>query len=268
MSNFHIQRLVHFYTRFRSFSILNRGPTTLLRLERCRTAASRAPASLGVCATRRPRPHAGRGVLLPHAPRPEAWESSRPRARHGLCRTGSVRAADRWSVGGTPLYACRSRWPCYDGISVVTAASPGRFVYKTERRPTLRAPHQAVGRHYRPRAELGLFPRNQVDQPPSDHPLGHAVALGLTHCLAKSPTRRRTEPPRLPPPAIAVRSLRQILRPNSGYPQALGEQVAVAHRFSGRERGRLAGIRPEPPPPHGQGPDCKPPNSSRVFSVN
>jgi hypothetical protein len=137
--NFCIQRLVHFYTRFWSFSILNRGPETLLRLERRRAVTSRtlthrarAPSGLGVCATRRPRTHTGRGMLLHHASRPEAWESSRPRARHRPRRTGSVHAADRRSVGGTPQYAHRPRWPCYDSISVVTTASPGRFAYKNQ----------------------------------------------------------------------------------------------------------------------------------------
>jgi hypothetical protein len=44
--------------------------------------------------------------------------------------------------------------------------------------------------------------------------------------------------------------LRQLLRPNSGHPQGLGEHVVVPHCFPCRERGRLAGIRPAPPPPH------------------
>jgi hypothetical protein len=44
------------------------------------------------------------------------------------------------------------------------------FSIKTERCPALHAPHQATGRHCRPRAELGSFPRNRVDQPPSDRP--------------------------------------------------------------------------------------------------
>jgi hypothetical protein len=80
-----------------------------------------------------------------------------------------------------------------------TTASPssrlrhrGGLPIKTERRPTLRAPHQAVGRHCRPRPA-------QPSRPATFRPpLGHVVALGLTHCLAKSPTRRRTEPLRPP----------------------------------------------------------------------
>jgi hypothetical protein len=51
--NFGIQRLVHFYTRFWSFPILNKGPATILRLERRRAAG-------------RPR------LALSHAPRREA----------------------------------------------------------------------------------------------------------------------------------------------------------------------------------------------------
>jgi hypothetical protein len=75
--------------------------------------------------------------------------------------------------------------------------------------------------------------------------------------VACSPSRAlavaRTEPPRPPPPAIAMRPLRQLLRPNSGHPQALGEHVVVPHRFPDQERGRLAGIRLAPPPPMAEG---------------
>jgi hypothetical protein len=67
--------------------------------------------------------------------------------------------------------------------------------------------------------------------------LDPADALALAHCLAKSP-RRRTEPSRLPPPAIAVRPLRPLLRPNSGHPQALGEHVVTPHSLPSRERRR------------------------------
>jgi hypothetical protein len=254
---------------------LNRGPTTLLRLDRRRTATSRAltrhahaSVVLGLRATHRPRPHTGRGVLLPHAPRPEAWVSSRPHARHRPHRTGSVRAADRRSVGGTPPYARRSRWSCYDGISVVTAASLGRFFYKNR---AMSRPPRATPSHrppLPPSRRARLVPAQPSRPATFRPPLGPPIALGITHCLAKSPTCRRTEPTRPPPPAIAVRPLRQLLRPNSGRPQALGEQVDVSHHFPGRERGRLAGIRLPPPPPHGRGPDCNSPSISRVFSLN
>jgi hypothetical protein len=105
--------------------------------------------------------------------------------RHGAPRTTGPSAAPRRtraSRGGR-----------------ATTASPssrlrhrGGLPIKTERRPTLRAPHQAVGRHCRPRPA-------QPSRPATFRPpLGHVVALGLTHCLAKSPTRRRTEPLRPP----------------------------------------------------------------------
>jgi hypothetical protein len=154
MSNFHIQRLVHFYTRFRSFSILNRGPTTLLRLERCRTAASRAPASLGVCATRRPRPHAGRGVLLPHAPRPEAWESSRPRARLGPRSTG--RCTPRTASSSAARRRTRA---VRDGRATAASLASRRrhqevSTIKTRASSALRAPHRPDGRRFRRRRVL------------------------------------------------------------------------------------------------------------------
>jgi hypothetical protein len=67
------------------------------------------------------------------------------------------------------------------------------------------------------------------------------------------------EPPRPPPPALAVRPRRQLLRPNFGYPEALGERVVEPHYLPGRERRRLAGIRLEPPPPHAKDPIASPP---------
>jgi hypothetical protein len=66
-----------------------------------------------------------------------------------------VRAADHRSVGGTPPYARWSRWSCYDGISVVTATSPGRLAYKN-RAPS--RPPRATPSH-RPPLPLFLLAR-------------------------------------------------------------------------------------------------------------
>jgi hypothetical protein len=114
--NIRIQHLVHFYTRFWSFLILNRGPATRLRLGRRRAATLRtltccahAPAGLGVRAARRPRSPAVRGSFFPMRRAPRPLESSQPRARHRPRHTGSVRTADRRSVGGAPPYSRRSR---------------------------------------------------------------------------------------------------------------------------------------------------------------
>jgi hypothetical protein len=66
------------------------------------------------------------------------------------------------------------------------------------------------------------------------------------------------EPPRPPPPALAVRPRRRLLCPNFGHPQALGERVVELHYLPDRERHRLTGNRPEPPPPHAKDPIARP----------
>jgi hypothetical protein len=135
---------VHFYTKIWSFSILNRGAATRLRLERRRACA---PAGLSVRAGRRPRPHTGQGVLLPHAPCPEAWESSRPRSRLGPRRTG--RCALR-TAG--PSAARRRTRAGRDGRATATSPASRRrhreaSTIKTRASSTLRAPHRPDGRH-------------------------------------------------------------------------------------------------------------------------
>jgi hypothetical protein len=66
------------------------------------------------------------------------------------------------------------------------------------------------------------------------------------------------EPLRPPPPTLAMHPHRRLLRPNLGYPQALGERVVEPHYLPSRERLRLAGIRSEPPP-HAKDPIGSPP---------
>jgi hypothetical protein len=82
------------------------------------------------------------------------------------------------------------------------------------------------------------------------------------------PCRRQSRTVAAAAAGLRVRPRWRIPRPNSGHPQGLGERMVVPYRFPGREHGQLAGIRSAPPPPHDQGPDCKGPNLSRVFSVN
>jgi hypothetical protein len=73
-------------------------------------------------------------------------------------------------------------------------------------------------------------------------------------CLGRALAIAGTEPPRPPPPAITVRPRRQLLRPDFGHPQALGEHAVMPHCLPCRERRRLAGIGPAPPPPQAKGP--------------
>jgi hypothetical protein len=77
-----------------------------------------------------------------------------------------VRAADRRSVGSTPPYARRSRWPCYGSICGITVTSPGRLSYKSPSAVRLRTPHRPAGRHCR---------RHRVHASPLAFTAGHLV---------------------------------------------------------------------------------------------
>jgi hypothetical protein len=98
--------------------------------------------------------------------------------------------------------------------------------------------------------------------------LGLANAQALMRCPAKRLPTPSPEPSRPPLPAVATRPYRSRLCSNPGLPCVLGEHVVVPHCLLDRERDRLARIRPAPLPPFAQGPNCKAPILSRVFSVN
>jgi hypothetical protein len=221
---------------------LNKGPATLLRLGRCRAATSRA-------LTRRPRPVTGRGSLFPMHCALRPLESSRSHAprtapyQQGARRGPPVRR--RCPAVRTPVEAG------YHGrISAVTLPSP-----RPSRPYKCRAfspPHAGIAAPpHHPR-------RRRRAAPPASH--GRATAHGpfldpigpsrATCCPGRALVVAGAEPPWLPPPVLTVRPRRRVPHPNSGHPQALGEHMVVPHRFPGRERGQLAGIRSAPPPPH------------------
>jgi hypothetical protein len=110
-------------------------------------------------------------------------------------------------------------------------------------------------RHRRPTAPLAPPPPSCA--PTTSHGLATIPAPSLgsigPSCAACCPGRAipvaGAEPP---PPALAVRPHRRLLRPNFGQPPALGEHVVEPHYLPGWERRRLSGIRPEPPPPHAE----------------
>jgi hypothetical protein len=218
--NFRIQRLVHFYTRFWRYLISNRGPAKRFGPGHRRAATSRVPA-------RRPRPPAGRGSLFPMRRAPRPLESSRSHARHGLRRTGSVRAADLRSVGGAPPYVRRSR-------PGTTTASP----WSRCRHPGRAAPINVA---CSPLLTLTLPPHRTIHaaafelRPPASHDRATAHAPPLdpigpsraTCCPGRALTVAGAEPPWPPPPVLAVRPHRRIPHLNSGYPQALGEHVVT-----------------------------------------
>jgi hypothetical protein len=180
ISNFRIQCLVHFYTRFWSFfNFEQRASNTfeartpprhdVSRAHALRATPARWPASaFAPTATQGHMPTEACSFPMRRAPR----LGSPPGRAHYTDRAVPARCAP-WTVG--PSAAPRRTRTGQGGCA--TTASPssrlrhrGGLPIKTERHPALRAPHQAVGRHCRPRAELGSFPRNRVDQPPPDRP--------------------------------------------------------------------------------------------------
>jgi hypothetical protein len=103
-----------------------------------------------------------------HAPRP----GSPPGRAHATGRTVPAQCTPR-TAG--PSAAPRHTHAGRGGRATMAAPSSrlrqrGGLPIKTERCPALRAPHQAASCHCRPRTELGPFPRNRVNQPPSDRP--------------------------------------------------------------------------------------------------
>jgi hypothetical protein len=120
-----------------------------------------------------------------------------------------------------------------------------------------------------------LFPPPTAIAPPPRHPRrrGRVVPLPASHgqanahipsldplepssatcCSGRARVVAGAAPPRPPPPVSAVCPCRRDLRPNTGRPRAPGEPTDVPRRFPDRERGRLAGIWPAPPPPMAKG---------------
>jgi hypothetical protein len=182
---------------------------------------ARTPADLGVRAAPRLRPPAVPGRAFPTRPRPEAPGSPPGVPRRYLRR---------------PLSSPRSR-----AAPINTPHFPSSAGIATPPRNPRRR-HRA--------APLPAF-RGQATVPiPSLEPIepSHTTCCpGRAHAIAG------TEPPWPPPSVPTARPRRCVLRPNSGHPLAIGEPKVVPRRFPGRERGRLAGIWPAPPPPMAKG---------------
>jgi hypothetical protein len=238
------------------------GISKTFRPERRRVATSRAhtrrashpcagrprrPRHAPPKATRRPR------LALPHAPRPEAigvlLAACTPRTapyRLGARRGPPVR---QWR----PALRAPVEAGYHGRISAVTLSSP-----RPSRPYKCRAfspPHTDIAAPpHHPR-------RRRRAAPPASHgrATAHAPPLDLigpsraTCCPGRALTVAGAEPPWSPPLVLAVCPRRRIPRLNSGYPQALGEHVVTPHSLPGRERRRLAGIRPVPPPFHARG---------------
>jgi hypothetical protein len=145
----------------------------------------------------------------------------------------------------------------------------GSLAYKT--RALLSPPPAAIAppphhpRRRRPAAPLPASHGQASAHIPSIDPLEPPSA---TCCSGRARVVAVAVPPRRPPPATVERPRRRDLRPNTGHPQALGEPTDVRCRFptpgARPARWNLAGAAAS----HGQGPNRKPPFSSRVFSVN
>jgi hypothetical protein len=200
---------------------------------RASTRHARAPGGLGVRATRRPRPPAARGSHLPMRRTPRLLGVlPGPRA--------PAEVAVLWR------YLRHHR-------DVTGGASP----IKTECHALLApSPPLHCARHCLP-------PVNSPPRPPPVRPTFLAYSLGALEtgaairCSALHIPHQRRSLPRAPPPAVAARPRRSCPRSNPGLPRALGEHVVVSHRLPGRERGRLTRIRPAPPPPMVEGPNCE-----------
>jgi hypothetical protein len=89
--------------------------------------------------------------------------------------------------------------------------------------------------------------------------LGALETCAAILCSALHLPCRSRNPPWASPPAVVARPHRSCPRSNPILPRALGEHVVVPHRLPGRERGRLVGIRPAPPPPMPKAPIARPP---------
>jgi hypothetical protein len=244
--NFRIQNFVNFYTNFWSYSISKQCsakqfvPGTLCAATSRRDAAPapRCPCRVPPEAARRPR------LAPPHALRPEApWSPPGPRAlwtapyQHGARRGPPIHRRH-------PPYARRPRRPCHRRISRVTPPSsrlshpylsrvscPPRAVPAAPPRLPLPAAGELTSPSF-----SSLLPRNPR-------------SLSRHRCSALHLPRRSRSPPRPPSPTVAAHPRQSRPRSNPGLPRAQIEHVVVPHRHPGRERGRLAGIRPAPPPP-------------------
>jgi hypothetical protein len=192
-------------------------------------------------------------------------------------------------VGGSEIYNFRIQnfvhfyskiWSfSSSNTGTMTRCRPERRRTATLRAPTRRA---ARGRAFPMRRTprlLGVFLRSRVPPPapsasPSSCPLPHYFPQLSNHpypfprlhrpphvacCPGRAIAVAGAEPLQPPQAALAVRPRRRLLRPNFGYPQALGERVVEPHYLPSRERRRLDGIRPEPPPPHAKDPISSPP---------
>jgi hypothetical protein len=146
-----------------------------------------APRGLGIL------PAARTPWTAPYRPMRMPWTASyQPVRTPWTAPYRSVRTADRRSVGSTPLYAHRSRWPCYGGIFVVTAASPGALPIKPERCSPLLPP--PLPRRCAIRAAVvelcpPCFPRSSKRAHPFPRPFG---TLRCHLLFGPSPRRRRS----------------------------------------------------------------------------
>jgi hypothetical protein len=141
-----------------------------------------------------------------------------------------VRAADRRSIGSTPSYARRSRWPCYGSISGITATSLGGLSYKIpERRlPSHAPPTRRLPLPPPPCARVSSSLHRRSASP--THPLGPVAppqASPFHLCALPSP---EPDPPRPPAPAIAQRPRRRLLRPTTCRMDLPGPTTSVGTR--------------------------------------
>jgi hypothetical protein len=171
-------------------------------------------------------------VPSPGAPRPEApWILPVPRIAAVRTVPRREHATVRRSVR-TPAEA----------VSTTAASSPSPRRHHRPSHPYLKdAPSScALSLSCRPpwspleRAPISRAFRHRPKHPTL--PLTHQWAIAFACWQAERLTRRQHRPPRPPPPVLAVRPRRRLLRPNFGHHRTLGEHVVEPHQHPGRER--------------------------------
>jgi hypothetical protein len=227
--NFHIHRFGTLLFKNLEFLVLKQGLSKQTCVGRAlrRDARPRPSAFVHVCRPRPaaiPRPRSFRGPPAPHdvqefAPAPRAG------APHATCWPDAHPLVRR--SGPDPPPSCAVLRPGHHAVVTIGRAAP----YLSARPSSSRC-------------LTSLPPFHRAAVAAAVAAAWQAVALHRLWATAHVSSFPRTAAGHCRAP------LRQLLRPNFVHLQALGEHVVVPHRFPGRKRGWLAGIRPAPPPPH------------------
>jgi hypothetical protein len=186
------------------------------------------------------------------------------------CCTRAERATDRRSNGGAPAVRAAFEDRYHGGIFIVSAPSSSSAYLRCLPAPA----HARPSRHPRRAARHERRRRQAVVQAvPSHQLIGSRLYTFLVPLASRvdhpvRPPRRNPAPPRTSPPVVAVRRRGIPPCPDRDYLSVLGEPTLDLELSPGRESRRSRRNPGEPAASHGQGPDCRARNLSRVFCVN